>query len=79
MCEKAASLFSADIALSITGIAGPTSYKNLPVGLVYIGLYFEGKTEVEECRYSPSESRRIIKLKAAYKALDILRRRLLTY
>ncbi|MDO8137894.1 MAG: competence/damage-inducible protein A [Candidatus Brocadiales bacterium] len=65
-----------DIALSITGVAGPTSpHPREPVGLVYIAL--ATKEGVEHKEFHFSGSRRWIKLLAAKNALDMVRLKLL--
>ena len=44
MCEGAAKNLGADIGISTTGIAGPDGgTKEKPVGLVWVGLYFDDK------------------------------------
>lgn len=67
----------ADIAVSITGIAGPEGgSQEKPVGLVYIGLAREDNLEVKEMRFV--SDRNGIRTLAAKSALDLVRRRLLS-
>ncbi|MCL2841638.1 MAG: competence/damage-inducible protein A [Defluviitaleaceae bacterium] len=76
MAEGAARTSNASVAISTTGIAGPdggTSEK--PVGLVYIGLYIEGR-ETQVLTYNFASSRNIIRTRAAKFAMDGLRRAL---
>lgn len=45
MCEGTAKAIGADIGISTTGVAGPGGGSaEKPVGLVYIGIYFNSKT-----------------------------------
>ena len=53
MAEGVRALMEADIALSITGIAGPASDDTLkPVGLVYIGLSTKNGTVIKENHFT---------------------------
>jgi nicotinamide-nucleotide amidase len=77
MAEGVQALLGSDCALSTTGIAGPgggTDEK--PVGLVFIGSVVHGVTKVE--RYRLFGTRDQIRERAAYSALDLLRRRLVS-
>jgi nicotinamide-nucleotide amidase len=68
----------ADLGLSITGIAGPKGGSlEKPVGLVYVGLSWEGGEKVEKNIFLGN--REIIKSQSSQKALDMLRRHLLQY
>lgn len=58
MAEGVAKTSGADISVSATGVAGPTGgTKEKPVGLVYIGLSFEGKTQTRELRLGEDRRR----------------------
>lgn len=75
LAEGVCRLLRTDCALSTTGIAGPgggTGSK--PVGLVYIGSVVNGVTTVERNVF-PGQ-REHVRERAAYAALDLLRRRL---
>ena len=53
MAEGARRVIGSDLAVSVTGIAGPKSDStNKPVGLVYIGVTDGTTTEVREYRFS---------------------------
>lgn len=64
-----------DIAVSVTGIAGPTGgSEEKPVGLVYIGVSDKSGTEVY--RFVQHGDRERVRNKSALCALDIVRRRI---
>lgn len=82
MAQGAAKMAGAQVAVAITGIAGPTGsvpahngQPEKPVGLVYIGYYVNGKVSVEEHRFS--KNRRGNRDNAVVRALNGLRMKIL--
>lgn len=77
MAEELKQIAGVDIAVSITGIAGPDGGSDeKPVGLVYIGLACKENVEVKEMRFV--SDRNGIRTLAAKSALDMVRRRLMS-
>lgn len=73
MAEGIAKTSGADVTIATTGIAGPDGgTEEKPVGLVYMGLCYKGKTYVKKCNFVGK--RQAIRERAAYTALDWLRR-----
>jgi nicotinamide-nucleotide amidase len=73
MAQGMRKISGADVALAITGIAGPEGgNEGKPVGLVYIALADESKCDVRELRFGPD--RDLIRILSAKSALDLLRR-----
>ena len=76
MAEGAAKASGATIGLSITGIAGPDGgTPEKPVGLVYIGLFIQGK-ETQTAEHRLTGNRNVVRTRSAILALDFLRRNL---
>ena len=76
MAEGARQRFSADLALSLTGIAGPTgATEGKPVGLVYFALASAQATRVESVNVA-QRPREQVQLYAAWCALDLIRQQL---
>lgn len=65
----------ADACLAVTGIAGPDSEGEKPVGLVYIACYMKDKVKVEEFLFKGNRQK--IREQTVIKALDLLRRSIL--
>lgn len=76
MAEGALTHSRADIAVSITGIAGPTGgSEQKPVGLVHFGAARRGGETIHvEKRYSPKLERAGIREAATAEALALIRR-----
>ena len=68
--------FGADLAVSTTGIAGPTgATPTKPVGLVYVGVAWEGGVTSQASNWSGT--RHEIQSRSAKQALNLLRRHVL--
>ncbi len=73
MARGARERLGADVAVSITGIAGPDGGSDAkPVGLFYVGLSTAQETRAHECFFR--SHRQNIRTYAAYVAMDVARR-----
>jgi len=73
MAQGVRRLFGADVALAVTGIAGPTGgTPQKPVGLTYVALATEEDTLWQECRWAGSRTEN--KAASARTALELLSR-----
>ncbi len=57
MALRGAKLLDAELCVSFTGNAGPEAMEGKPVGLVYIGIWFLGRTEVRKFRFEGDRNR----------------------
>jgi len=75
MAEGARRILACDFALSFTGVAGPDSdERGNPVGLVYVGLAWDGDSYVRTIHAAGSRMR--VRMVAANHGFDLLRRKL---
>ena len=73
MAAGAAKAAKADVAVAVTGIAGPDGGTlEKPVGLVYIGCSVNGKVTVKKCQFSGNRSQ--IRESAVVAALKLVRK-----
>jgi nicotinamide-nucleotide amidase len=75
MAEGACRVMGSDVAVSVTGVAGPDRQEGMPVGTVYFGVCIDGEAESTMVRL-PGDRERIRQF-ATISVLDLLRRRLL--
>jgi nicotinamide-nucleotide amidase len=76
MAQNAAKTAGTTVGLSTTGIAGPGGgTPEKPVGLVYIGLYIEGREPITS-QHNTIGNRNEVRTRSAILALDLLRRNL---
>lgn len=73
MCENLQKIAGADLTVSVTGVAGPEGGSaEKPVGLVYIGICFKGKTQIDT--YHFNGERKIVQTKTANKVFHLIRK-----
>ena len=78
MADGARAHAETDLAISTTGIAGPSGgTPDKPGGLVFIALAHAGGTDVREMRYGTEPGRAGIQYLASQTALDVIRQHLL--
>lgn len=73
MCDNLQKISNTDLAVSVTGIAGPDGgSEEKPIGLVYIGVNYKGITEVIKCHFNGD--RKIVQQKTANKVFHLIRK-----
>lgn len=73
MATNVREIFSTTIGLSTTGVAGPLTSENKPVGLVFIAIVGEDFSEVKEFHFIGSRTE--IKFQAADEVFNLLMRK----
>ena len=73
MATNVREIFSTTIGLSTTGVAGPLTSENKPVGLVFIAIVGEDFSEVKEFHFAGSRTE--IKFQAADEVFNLLMRK----
>jgi nicotinamide-nucleotide amidase len=74
MARGAARTLRADVGLGVTGVAGPTTQDDQPIGTVFMAVSVKGDTETAELHF-PGD-RQHVRQFATISLLDLLRRRL---
>ena len=74
MAEGVRERLGADLAVSVTGLAGPDGDGVHEVGTVFIGLAVEGQTFVRETHMGTKRTRSFIRRMAGNHAFDMMRR-----
>lgn len=76
MAEGALAVSDAQIAVAVTGVAGPGSSEAKPEGLVWYGVAARGEATRTECREFGALGRGEVRAKTVEVALDLLRQAL---
>jgi nicotinamide-nucleotide amidase len=74
MCINLLKISKTNIAISVTGIAGPDGgTKKKPIGLVYIGICSKKKIEVTKFNFNKKLSRTIIQNKTLVETIKLIK------
>jgi len=72
MAEGLSKISNCNISVATTGIAGPLGDENKPVGLVFIGVNYQGKTTVKKFNFNPKISRKNMKFLFSEAAISLI-------
>jgi nicotinamide-nucleotide amidase len=73
MVKNLKKISKTNIAISITGIAGPTGgSKSKPVGLVYVGIFFKNKVIIKKNLFNKNDTRLDIQKKTCNVVFKII-------
>ena len=75
MAQGARKRLEADVGISVTGVAGPTTQDDQPVGTVFMAVSVDGEVQSAEAHF-PGD-RQHIRQFSTISLLDMLRKRLL--
>jgi len=75
MARGACKALESDVGISVTGVAGPTTQDDQPVGTVFMAVSVDGEVESAESHF-PGD-RQHVRMFSTISVLDMLRRRLL--
>ena len=70
MAEGLTKLTNSEVVLCTTGVAGPTSSENKPVGLIYVACGYNGNIFVKEFKLNPKYNRKNMKFAFSETALN---------
>lgn len=72
MAEGLIKLTNSDVVLCTTGVAGPSSSENKPVGLIYVSCGYNNNITVREFKINPKYSRKKMKFIFSEMALQLV-------
>jgi len=75
MARGACKALEADVGISVTGVAGPATQDDQPVGTVFMAVALDGQVESLEAHFAGD--RQHIREFSAISLLDLLRKKLL--